>query len=103
VNIGGWLQSLGMGRYEQAFRDNDIGLDVLPALTAGFQRLRTAIPIDCGQSFQLIADSVAPIADRELPSTVSWVHAQTSVSSLRQPAEIFGLNALGEEARPRSQ
>jgi len=34
VNIGGWLQSLGMGRYEQAFRDNDIGLDVLPALTA---------------------------------------------------------------------
>ena len=34
MNIGAWLQSLGMGRYQQAFRDNDIGLDVLPALTA---------------------------------------------------------------------
>jgi class 3 adenylate cyclase len=34
VNIGAWLQGLGMGRYEQAFRDNDIGPDVLPALTA---------------------------------------------------------------------
>jgi hypothetical protein len=31
---------------------------------AGFQPLRTAIASDCGQWFQLIADSIATIADR---------------------------------------
>jgi hypothetical protein len=29
----------------------------------GFLRLRTGIPIDCGQSFQSIADSIPMIAD----------------------------------------
>jgi hypothetical protein len=31
---------------------------------AAFQRSRTAIPIDCGQAIQLIADSIPTIADR---------------------------------------
>jgi hypothetical protein len=32
----------------------------------GFLRLRTGIPIDCGQSFQSIADSIPMIADSSL-------------------------------------
>src|SRR5262250_2862518 len=35
-----------------------------PQATAAFQRSRTAIPNDCGQAFQLIADSIPTIADR---------------------------------------
>src|SRR5215813_745434 len=34
MDIGGWLRGLGLGRYEQAFRDNEIDLRVLPELTA---------------------------------------------------------------------
>src|SRR5262249_50620911 len=34
MDIGEWLRSLDLGRYEQAFRDNDIGERVLPELTA---------------------------------------------------------------------
>ena len=34
MDIGGWLQGLGLERYEQAFRDNEIDLRVLPELTA---------------------------------------------------------------------
>jgi class 3 adenylate cyclase/predicted ATPase len=34
MNIAGWLQGLGLERYVQAFRDNDIDPDVLPSLTA---------------------------------------------------------------------
>jgi class 3 adenylate cyclase len=34
VDIAAWLQGLGLERYEPAFRDNDIDLDVLPSLTA---------------------------------------------------------------------
>lgn len=34
MDVGAWLHGLGLGRYEQAFRDNDIGADLLPRLTA---------------------------------------------------------------------
>jgi len=34
MDIGGWLQGLGLERYEQAFRENEIDLRVLPELTA---------------------------------------------------------------------
>ena len=34
MDIGTWLRSLQLSQYEQAFRDNDIGADILPELTA---------------------------------------------------------------------
>src|SRR3954468_12680361 len=34
MHIGTWLRELGLGQYEQAFRENDIDGDVLPDLTA---------------------------------------------------------------------
>jgi uncharacterized protein YjiS (DUF1127 family) len=33
VDIGAWLRDLGLDRYEQAFRENDIASAVLPELT----------------------------------------------------------------------
>jgi hypothetical protein len=34
MDIGGWLRGLGLEQYEQAFRENEIDLRVLPQLTA---------------------------------------------------------------------
>src|SRR5215469_18605410 len=34
VDIADWLRGLGLERYEQAFRENEIDLRVLPELTA---------------------------------------------------------------------
>lgn len=34
MDIGAWLRGLGLGQYEQAFRDNAVDGDVLPSLTA---------------------------------------------------------------------
>jgi len=34
MDIGGWLRSLGLERYEAAFRENEIDDTVLPSLTA---------------------------------------------------------------------
>ena len=34
MDLGGWLRSLGLGRYEVAFRENEIDEMVLPCLTA---------------------------------------------------------------------
>ena len=33
MDVGGWLRSLGLSRYEKAFREAEIGPDVLPDLT----------------------------------------------------------------------
>ena len=32
MDVGGWLRGLGLERYEQAFREADVGVDVLPDL-----------------------------------------------------------------------
>lgn len=34
MDVAGWLRSLGLGQYEEAFRDNDIDMDVVPHVTA---------------------------------------------------------------------
>src|SRR5215471_16260173 len=34
MDIAAWLDGLGLGQYEQAFRDNEIDERVLPGLTA---------------------------------------------------------------------
>ena len=34
MDIAAWLESLGLGRYAQAFRENDIDAEVLPRLMA---------------------------------------------------------------------
>jgi SAM domain (Sterile alpha motif) len=34
MNVVVWLRSLGLGRYEAAFRENEIDKTVLPGLTA---------------------------------------------------------------------
>ena len=33
MDIGGWLRSLGLERYEASFRENEIDERVLPSLT----------------------------------------------------------------------
>src|SRR6516164_6042420 len=35
MDVGGWLRSLGLGEYEEKFRDNKIDADVLADLTDG--------------------------------------------------------------------
>jgi hypothetical protein len=34
MDVGGWLRSLGLGKYEATFRENEIDGTVLPRLTA---------------------------------------------------------------------
>ena len=34
MNVADWLASLGLERYEAAFRDNDVDAQMLPSLTA---------------------------------------------------------------------
>lgn len=40
MDIPAWLHSLGLERYEQAFRDNEIDAEILPRLTGWLSRYR---------------------------------------------------------------
>ena len=57
MNIADWLRELGLERYEQAFRDNEVGRDVLPELTAEDLKEIGVIPVgDRRRLLKAIAD-----------------------------------------------
>lgn len=45
MDISAWLRELGLERYEQAFRENEVGLDVLPKLTGEDLKEIGVIPV----------------------------------------------------------
>ena len=51
MDVADWLRALGLERYEAAFRENDVGADVLLDLTAEDLREselpRSAIGVNC--------------------------------------------------------
>jgi class 3 adenylate cyclase len=53
MDVGAWLRQLGLERYEQAFRDNDIEAHLLPTLTA--DDLRVIGVVSLGHRKQLLA------------------------------------------------
>jgi hypothetical protein len=70
MDLGGWLRSLGLERYEAAFRENEIDDTVLPSLTAeDLKDLGVGIVgLDAIALLRSGADAKAPTA--EAPSTV---------------------------------
>lgn len=50
LDLGGWLRSLGLERYEAAFRENEIDETVLPRLKPWFNRPARPVRIDLRHS-----------------------------------------------------
>ena len=61
MNVAAWLQSLGLGRYEPLFRDNEIDWEVLPKLTSDASRDARKPERGCGQARLPARMSEAPI------------------------------------------
>src|ERR1700750_360465 len=75
MDIGGWLRGLGLERYEQAFRENEIDLRVLPELTAddlkelgvaaiGHRRLLLKAIADSAAGARRAAAGASPLPNR---------------------------------------
>src|ERR1700740_2268240 len=80
MDIGGWLRGLGLGRYDEAFRDNEIDLRILPELTAddlkelgvaaiGHRRLLLKAIADLAPSTRFYAAEDVPVAS---PVRARW-------------------------------
>jgi class 3 adenylate cyclase/tetratricopeptide (TPR) repeat protein len=105
VDVGAWLRGLGLGQYEQAFRDNDIGADLLVRLTA--EDLKEIGVVSVGHRRRLL-DAVAAL--RAEPPTLATPVARpaedapsaaTHEAERRQVAVLFadlaGYTALARE------
>ena len=105
MDVGDWLGSLGLERYEQAFRDNEIDVDLLPNLTGDdLKDLGVALVGHRRRLLDAIArlrdtasGSQAAAAERAIePSTVAPQPDADdgSGSSLRPEAERRQLNVM---------
>ena len=79
MNIAPWLESLGLGQYEQAFRDNAIDAELLPELTDAHLK-EMGIPL--GHRLRLLK-AIAALAT-PLPAPVD---APEPTPGARQPRE----------------
>jgi class 3 adenylate cyclase len=90
MDIGGWLQSLGLRQYEVAFRENAIGSDVLPDLTdEDLEKLGVLL----GDRRRLLR-AIAALNDGTSPPAAPAAPLATSVTST--PSTSASIETAGE-------
>ena len=93
MEVAGWLRGLGLERYEQAFRDNDIDARVLPRLTA--DDLIAIGVISVGHRRRLLdgiaylSTSIEPAEGVASPVTAERQMARTVEAERRQLTVMF--------------
>src|SRR6516165_5990729 len=68
MDIGGWLRSLGLEKYEAAFRENDVDETVLPSLT--HENLKELGVASLGHRVKLL-DAIAALRSDTTSNTAS--------------------------------
>jgi class 3 adenylate cyclase len=84
MDLSAWLRNLGLGQYEQAFRDNAIGLDVLLQLTTEDLKEIGVVPV--GHRRKLL-DAIAALRASASPGFDNAQQARTRSAS---PADTVG-------------
>jgi hypothetical protein len=68
MDVGGWLRGLGLGQYEEKFRDNKIDADLLPRLTVDDLK---DIGVSVVGDRRRLLDAIAAIAGAGRPADLS--------------------------------
>jgi class 3 adenylate cyclase/predicted ATPase len=110
MDVGGWLRSLGLGKYEAAFRENEIDETVLPSLT--HETLKELGVTAVGHRLKLLdaiaalrndAGSRAPTVGTATTSTIASAHPEDHAER-RQVTVMFsdlvGSTALSARMDP---
>jgi class 3 adenylate cyclase/tetratricopeptide (TPR) repeat protein len=82
MNVAAWLHSLGLGQYEQAFRENDIDADVLAQLT-GDDLIGVGVT-SVGHRRKLLA-AIAALRDGKVSMPLPVQGAPTSIQRVASP------------------
>src|ERR1700752_519949 len=84
MEVGGWLRSLGLGKYEAAFRENDIDETVLPGLT--HETLKELGVASVGHRMKLL-DAIAALRNAARGNAPSIDAATTSNAASAHPED----------------
>lgn len=86
MDVAAWLRDLGLERYAAAFRDNDIGEDLLPTLTDA--ELRELGVVSLGHRKRLL-NAILALPEPEAHATPSPRAARHSLAERRQVTVLF--------------
>jgi class 3 adenylate cyclase len=97
MDIGGWLRSLGLGKYEAAFLDNGIGEAVLPHLTVeDLKEIGVATVGDRRMLLAAIAALAAATSSERIGPQPSALPTQPpEVSAERRPITVMFFDLVG--------
>ena len=84
MDVGGWLRGLGLGQYEEKFRDNKIDADLLPRLTVDDLK---DIGVSVVGDRRRLLDAIAAIAGAGAPADVPASPTKSAPSKGYQAAE----------------
>src|SRR5271168_2079946 len=99
MDIGGWLRSLGLERYEAAFRENEINERVLPNLTA--EDLKDLGVLIVGHRRTLL-DAIASLrvdaSAKEVPAASPTAGTSSKDSAERRQVTVMFSDLVGSTA-----
>ena len=98
MDVGGWLRGLGLGQYEEKFRDNKIDADLLPRLTVDdLKDIGVSVVGDRRRLLDAIAviASAGPPADVPASSTKSAPSKGPQASAERRPITVMFCDLVG--------
>src|ERR1700757_5247949 len=98
MNMTEWLRTLGLERYEQAFRENRVEADLLPSLTV--EDLKDLGVSLVGDRRRLL-DAIAALRPQALQPAAVGVHAAPGGTPLPNPPPHAGEGRVGVEAERR--
>ena len=96
MDVGGWLRGLGLGQYEEKFRDNKIDADLLPRLTVDDLK---DIGVSVVGDRRRLLDAIAALADANLQTCLLPRQACTAkgpeLSAERRPITVMFCDLVG--------
>ena len=93
MDVGGWLRGLGLGQYEEQFRDNKIDADLLPRLTVDDLK---DIGVSVVGDRRRLLDAIATIAGAgPASSTKSAPSKGLEASAERRPITVMFCDLVG--------
>jgi class 3 adenylate cyclase len=98
MDVGGWLRGLGLGEYEQKFRDNKIDADVLPRLTAGdLQEIGVSAVGDRRKLLHAIAALARATPSADIPGSAPYAAPPKGlqISAERRPITVMFCDLVG--------
>src|SRR3984957_10957339 len=98
MDVGGWLRGLGLGQYEEKFRDNKIDADLLPRLTVDDLK---DIGVSVVGDRRRLLDAIAVIAGASRPADVPASPTKSApskglqASAERRPITVMFCDLVG--------